>query len=337
MASSTSHESIGDASLYILLWMILPNSLTGFLQSTYYRFKYPSMSVAPQPGSSKYKRHNKICYIIVVGSYLAFCAFQVVWMLPPNYYTEFSLPTGASLKEIRSRFRKFSLQYHPDKNPSPEAESTFIRLKQIYETITHPVTREAYVKFGASKLESCSHCIIFKDYIYGVTTETIATYIASGIILFLLVLFNTGTFSQYFRVVGYFLMMALEASMLVLPYDPIYWFFPQMTVAEKLTILHQWGIYVFMALNHFGPLFSESDDIDEKTISQALSNLSSTTLSIERDVKKCLKAEMSSFASDSERFILLRQQMEKIAVAERLSQRQPESPPLKRTHHPKRE
>ncbi|KAM0683611.1 hypothetical protein MDAP_001182 [Mitosporidium daphniae] len=319
--SSSPNESIGDASLYFMLWMILPNTLTGFLQSTFYKFKY-SPGSAPQPGSAKYKKHHKIFYVLVVGSYLLFCILQAVLMLPQNYYSEFSLPTSAPVKEIRAKFRKFTLQYHPDKNPSPEAETTFIHLKKIYEVITHPITKKAYEKFGSSKVDSCSHCILFKDYIYSSTMETIANYIASGVILFLLVIFNTGAFSQYFRVVTYFSMMVLEANMLFLPYDPIYWFFPHLTVSEKLIVLHQWCIYFFMAINNFGPLFAESDENDEKSISKALASLSSSSSVIEKDLKKGLKAEMFSFATDPEKLSLLRKQMEKISAGEWDAQRE---------------
>ena len=325
MVAPSTNDSIGDASLYFLLWMILPNALTGILHSIFYKFKYPPGS-APQPGSAKYKKHHRTLYIIVVGSYLLFCVFQAVWMLPKNYYSEFSLPTGASLKDIRAKFRKFSLQYHPDKNPSPEAEVTFIQLKRIYEVITHPVTRRAYDKFGPSKIDTCSHCIIFKDYIYSSTTEIIATYIASGILLFLLVIFNTGSFSQYFRVVGYFSMMVLEASMLFLPYDPIYWLLPHLTVSEKLIVLHQWCLYFFMAMNHFLPLFIETNENDEKAVSKALQSLSISTSAIEKDLKKSLKAEMAAFASEPEKLALLRQQMEKISAGEREAQRERAAP-----------
>ncbi|NRA11252.1 MAG: J domain-containing protein [Crocinitomicaceae bacterium] len=52
-----------------------------------------------------------------------------------KYYKILGLPNGASQTEIRKKYRKLVMQYHPDKNDSPKAEENFILLKDAYEIL----------------------------------------------------------------------------------------------------------------------------------------------------------------------------------------------------------
>ncbi|MCX7696150.1 MAG: J domain-containing protein [Bacteroidales bacterium] len=52
-----------------------------------------------------------------------------------KYYHILNLPPNASWEEVKSSFRKLVMQYHPDKNPSPEAKEIFIQILDAYEHI----------------------------------------------------------------------------------------------------------------------------------------------------------------------------------------------------------
>ena len=43
------------------------------------------------------------------------------------------LTEGASIKEIKSAYRKLALKYHPDRNSDPEAQQHFIEISEAYE------------------------------------------------------------------------------------------------------------------------------------------------------------------------------------------------------------
>lgn len=52
-----------------------------------------------------------------------------------HYYKLLGSSPTDSDAEIRRKFRKMALLYHPDKNPSPQAKEQFIALNEAYETI----------------------------------------------------------------------------------------------------------------------------------------------------------------------------------------------------------
>ncbi|XP_022736408.1 dnaJ protein ERDJ2A-like isoform X2 [Durio zibethinus] len=59
------------------------------------------------------------------------------------------LEPGASDSEIRKAYRRLSVQYHPDKNPDPEAHKYFVEyIAKAYQALTDPISRENFEKYG---------------------------------------------------------------------------------------------------------------------------------------------------------------------------------------------
>ncbi|CAK7338726.1 unnamed protein product [Dovyalis caffra] len=64
-------------------------------------------------------------------------------------YVILGLEPGASESEIKKNYRRLSIQYHPDKNPDPEAHKYFIEfITKAYQALTDPISRENYEKYG---------------------------------------------------------------------------------------------------------------------------------------------------------------------------------------------
>lgn len=61
-----------------------------------------------------------------------------------NYYDILGVPVHANEDDIKRAFRKLALQYHPDKNPSPQAEVFFKELNEAYEVLSDPASKLAY-------------------------------------------------------------------------------------------------------------------------------------------------------------------------------------------------
>ncbi|XP_015088449.1 dnaJ protein ERDJ2-like [Solanum pennellii] len=59
------------------------------------------------------------------------------------------LEHGASDSEIKKAYRRLSIQYHPDKNPDPEAHSYFVEfISKAYQALTDPISRENFENYG---------------------------------------------------------------------------------------------------------------------------------------------------------------------------------------------
>ncbi len=61
-----------------------------------------------------------------------------------NYYFILSLNIYASEADIKQSYRKLAVQFHPDKNPSPEAEAIFKEVNEAYEVLGDPVRKLIY-------------------------------------------------------------------------------------------------------------------------------------------------------------------------------------------------
>ena len=61
-----------------------------------------------------------------------------------NYYELLGVPSDADGKTIKSAFRKLALHYHPDRNPSPEAEERFKEIAEAYAVLSDPQKRAQY-------------------------------------------------------------------------------------------------------------------------------------------------------------------------------------------------
>lgn len=56
-----------------------------------------------------------------------------------RYYKLLGLPTTASERDIRKKFRQLAMKYHPDRNSDPGAEEIFIQLTEAYEVLLNKV------------------------------------------------------------------------------------------------------------------------------------------------------------------------------------------------------
>jgi molecular chaperone DnaJ len=67
-----------------------------------------------------------------------------------DHYAVLGVGRGATSEEIKRAFRQLARQYHPDANPSPDAEARFKEINTAYEILSDPVKRERYDVYGDS-------------------------------------------------------------------------------------------------------------------------------------------------------------------------------------------
>jgi DnaJ-class molecular chaperone len=61
-----------------------------------------------------------------------------------SHYATLGVSPGATADVIKSAYRKKANQYHPDKNPSPDAASRFREVQEAYEVLSDETRRKAY-------------------------------------------------------------------------------------------------------------------------------------------------------------------------------------------------
>jgi hypothetical protein len=61
-----------------------------------------------------------------------------------NYYAVLGVPHTASSDDIKRAFRSLAVKFHPDKNPSPEAEELFKEITEAYDVLSDWEKRKTY-------------------------------------------------------------------------------------------------------------------------------------------------------------------------------------------------
>lgn len=91
--------------------------------------------------------------LILMWVIMAFLVYYIKLMTqevqPFEPFSILGLESGATDAEIKKAYRRLSIQYHPDKNPDPEANKYFVEfISKAYQALTDPVARENYAKYG---------------------------------------------------------------------------------------------------------------------------------------------------------------------------------------------
>jgi len=70
-----------------------------------------------------------------------------------SLYQLLEIPKTSTHQDIKKRYRRLALKYHPDKNPNnPEAEEMFKKVSHAHTILTDESKREIYDKYGSAGL-----------------------------------------------------------------------------------------------------------------------------------------------------------------------------------------
>ncbi|MGF3522162.1 MAG: molecular chaperone DnaJ [Candidatus Bathyarchaeia archaeon] len=65
-----------------------------------------------------------------------------------DYYEILGVPRDATKEQIKDSYRKLAMQYHPDRNKSPEAEEKFKEISEAYAVLSDDQKRQQYDMLG---------------------------------------------------------------------------------------------------------------------------------------------------------------------------------------------
>lgn len=71
-----------------------------------------------------------------------------------DYYDILGVSKSASGAELKAAYRKQALQWHPDRNKSPEAEKKFKEINEAYEVLSDSEKKSAYDQFGHAAFQA---------------------------------------------------------------------------------------------------------------------------------------------------------------------------------------
>jgi molecular chaperone DnaJ len=71
-----------------------------------------------------------------------------------DYYQVLGVPRNASQEDVKTKFRRLALEYHPDRNKDSGAQEKFKEINSAYQVLSDPQKRAQYDRFGHLGVES---------------------------------------------------------------------------------------------------------------------------------------------------------------------------------------
>jgi len=89
-------------------------------------------------------------------------------MTKRDYYDILGVERNADKSDIKKAYRKLALKYHPDKNPTKEAEERFKEVSEAYAVLSDDEKRSMYDKYGHAGIDQqYSYDDIFRGVDFG--------------------------------------------------------------------------------------------------------------------------------------------------------------------------
>ena len=81
----------------------------------------------------------------------------------PDYYEILGVPRDAEEKTIKDAYHRLAMQWHPDRNPSPDAEARFKEIATAYAILSDPSKRARYDAKGFEGVAHYNQDDLFRD------------------------------------------------------------------------------------------------------------------------------------------------------------------------------
>lgn len=194
---------------------------------------YPIIGWILKPG--RFSKRNSLLFAI---GFLACVASVKVGLQMaekgPNHFAVLSVDRTSTKEDIKRAYKKMSLMYHPDKNDSPEAPKMFNLVKDAYDVLTDPDTRDKWERYGPEKIKGAA--VIEETQIF---FEMLLFYAGWGMLAFVLTLGKNAGEARSWIFSGQLLMFVVELYLKLEPASVMPdWLLPSMTKFELVSLFH---------------------------------------------------------------------------------------------------
>ena len=263
----------------------------------------------------------------VIIVYLLYTLYEADYTMRQSgdFYQDLGLTPGADEKQIKSRFRRLAALQHPDKVPTDDvirhaaAEANFVNLKTAQDTLSDPVKRFAYERFGPDMLR-WQHCKTIRDYLVtGIQTSSLPLYAGSTLMMALLSLTNYLQWGRFWRYLIFAGLFVLEYHTITRPYpsplltkifNPVLsriTVHPPLLPFQLLALARKATFTLFIAFSQLGNLFPQEKPASGATTTtssqhdlQQLARLEGNARASEIDSSRLLAMEMAPFVGDEQ-------------------------------------
>ena len=261
----------------------------------------------------------------VIIVYLLYTLYEADYIMRQSgdFYQDLGLTPGADEKQIKSRFRRLAALQHPDKVPTDDlirhaaAEANFVNLKIAQDTLSDPVRRFAYERFGPDMLK-WQHCKTICDYLVtGLQASSLPLYAGSTLMMALLSLTNYLQWGRFWRYLTFAALFVLEYHTITRPYasplltkifNPILGkltFHPPLLPFQLLALARKATFTLFIAFSQLGNLFPQQQEKPTSTTPsphdlQQLARLEGIAKAGEAESSRLLALDMAPFVNDEQ-------------------------------------
>ncbi|KAF2858101.1 hypothetical protein K470DRAFT_222049 [Piedraia hortae CBS 480.64] len=287
-------------------WYFLPGLVTGYVQSALYTIFIRAGDPKPRPGSKRYNEDRKNIHAAVIVAYLAYTLYEASYQLQRtgDFYKSLGVLPSSTEKWIQNRFRRLTIQFHPDKVPPSKRESskaTYIALQAAKEVLVDPAKRFAYDRFGPEVVE-WTHCKTIRDFVMQGLQRTVIQYVSSGVVLALLGMLGYLTQGRFWH---FFIMAALfvvELYTVTRPANPALMSAMAFTGAhlpfQVLVLFRKVAFTVSAAISQLGSMFRDPSQTHDETVSpQLLDSVDALVRAAQEETSRLLGLELTSLAS----------------------------------------
>jgi hypothetical protein len=303
-------------------WYFLPDLITNYAQTTLYAIFIRAGDPKPTPGSARFTRDRRHVRMAVIVLYLLYTIYEADHGLSQagDFYRVLDVPHDATEKAIQSKFRRLTVQYHPDKVAEAgkaAAEATYVRLQRAKDTLTEPARRFAYDRFGPQVLD-WQDCTQVKDFIVAGLMNVAVYYAVSAAVFVVLGVLGYagdrgGVFWRYYILAALFVAETYIATRphwpvaltrVLNPVVSVAGWHPPYLPFQAVELLRKLSLTFFVAVNQLGPLLrnprEEAAHAGQGVSDRQLDFLEQMARTTNVEVTRLVDLELTPFAMNPE-------------------------------------